>query len=104
MRRPTPPEDILLLAGVALVIFADLWILVHRMEQYRARNAAGQCGHCGTVLTGENTRNIAYRLSKTGPATGIAVCAPCLRRHRWRRIAYWSAIVAVLVLPFPWRR
>jgi hypothetical protein len=104
MRRHTPPEDILLLGGVMLVIFADLWILAHRIERYRARNAAGQCGHCGTVLTGENTRNIAYRLSTTGPATDIAVCAPCLRRYRWRRIAYWGAIGAVLVLPFEWRR
>jgi hypothetical protein len=94
----------LLFAGVALVIFVDLWILAHRIEGYRARNAAGQCGHCGTVLTGENTRNIAYRLSKTGLATDIAVCAPCLRRYRWRRIAFWCAIFAVVMLPYPWRR
>jgi hypothetical protein len=104
MRRHTPPEDILLLAGVMLVIFVDRWLVAHRIERYRARNAAGQCGHCGTVLTGENTCNIAYHLSKAGPATDIAVCAPCRRRYRWRRIAYWCAIVAVIVLPYPWRK
>ena len=104
MRRHTPPEDFLLLAGVMLVFLVDQWFLPRRIERYRARNAAGQCGHCGTVLTGANTRNIAYRLSTTGPATDIAVCPRCLGRYRWGRVAYWCAFVTVIALPYPWRK
>jgi hypothetical protein len=103
-RSHTPLELSLCFAALSFAAVVVVLIMEGRVASYRARNEAGECAHCRIGLDDRTVRRIAYRLSKTEPATDIAVCPPCFERHRGRRVMFWSLFLSGAAMLFWWLR
>ena len=101
-RSHTPLEVSLCFAALSLAAVVVIAIMERRVASYHARNAAGECAHCGIGLDDGTARRIAYRLSSKEPAVDIGVCPPCFERHRGRRVMFWSLFLSCAAVLFWW--